>query len=105
MSAAAISHGRRLAGPQGIDVALAENKIDLVIGPGDCSICAVAALAGHPTAMVPLGRLEGSGGRGQPQGLMLVGSAGSEVMMLEFMKLWEQVIGTWKIPHLLRSAS
>lgn len=102
-AAAAKAHGRRRAGLQGINIALMENEIDMIIGPGDCSICAVAALVGYPTAMVPLGRLEGPGGMGQPQGLMIVGGNRGEGKMLEFMKLWERVIGPWKIPPLLQT--
>ncbi|OKL59330.1 hypothetical protein UA08_05396 [Talaromyces atroroseus] len=101
IASAAKAHGREKAGPQGIDVALAENKIDVIIGPGDCAICVLAALAGYPTAMVPMSRLEGPGGLGQPQGLMMIGGAGCEGNMLKFMKLWKQVVGTWKVPPLL----
>lgn len=81
-----------------------ENKIDLIIGPGDCEICAVAALAGYPKAMVPMSRLKGPVGLGQPQGLMIIGRAGSEAIMLQFMKLWKEVIGMWKVPPLLETA-
>lgn len=105
IAAAAVAHGRRLAGPEGIDATLAEHGIEMIIGPGDCSICAVAALVGYPTAMVPMGRLEGPGGLGQPQGLMIVGTAGSEGKILEFMKLWVQIVGPWKIPPLLQGTS
>ena len=103
-AAAALAHGRRLAGPEGIDRALAEHGVDFIIGPGDCAICAVAALAGYPTAVVPLGILEGEGGMGQPQGLMMISGAGGEGRMLEFMRLWEDVVGGWKVPLLLRAA-
>ncbi|MCJ1435812.1 hypothetical protein MMC27_005187 [Xylographa pallens] len=102
-AAAALTHGRRLAGPQGIDRALAEHNVDFIIGPGDCAICALAALAGYPTAVVPLGILEGEGGMGQPQGLMMISGAGGEGRMLEFMRLWEGVVGGWKVPLLLRA--
>lgn len=98
---AAKAYAQRLAGPDGIDVALQSSRINLIIGPGDCAICAVAALAGYPTAMVPLDRLEGPGGLGQPQGLMLIASAGGEAQILAFMQLWKQVVGDWKIPPLL----
>ncbi|PCG89628.1 Amidase [Penicillium occitanis (nom. inval.)] len=98
------AQGKLLAGSQGIDAALAKNEIDLIIGPGDCEICAVAALAGYPKAMVPMSRLEGPVGLGQPQGLMIIGGAGSERKMFEFMKLWKEVIGTWKVPPLLETA-
>lgn len=97
------AQGKFLAGSQGIDAALAKNEIDLIIGPGDCEICAVAALAGYPKAMVPLSRLEGPVGLGQPQGLMIIGGAGSERKIFEFMKLWKEVIGTWKVPPLLET--
>ncbi|GAQ35529.1 amidase [Aspergillus tubingensis] len=100
-AAAAKAYAQHLAGPDGIDATLQDNRIDLIIGPGDCAICAVAALAGYPTAMVPLDRLEGPGGLGQPQGLMLITSAGGEAKILAFMQLWKQVVGDWKIPPLL----
>ena len=99
---AAIAHARRLAGPDGIDSTLKTNAIDVIIGPGDCSICVVAALAGYPTAMVPLGVLEGELGMGQPQGLMLVGAKGEEGKLLLFMSFWERLIGSWKVPPLFR---
>ncbi|MCJ1392514.1 hypothetical protein MMC18_005382 [Xylographa bjoerkii] len=102
-AAAALRHGRRLAGPEGIDRALAEHNVGFIIGPGDCAICALAALAGYPTAVVPLGLLDGEGGMGQPQGLMMISGAGGEEKMLEFMRLWEDVIGGWKVPLLLRT--
>ncbi|RAK95966.1 amidase [Aspergillus ibericus CBS 121593] len=102
-SAAVIkAYGHRLAGPEGIDATLAKHQIDLIIGPGDCATCAVAALAGYPTAMLPMSRLEGKGGMGQPQGLMVVGSAGSEGRMLQLMQRWAEVVGPWEIPPLLR---
>ncbi|PWY83399.1 amidase [Aspergillus heteromorphus CBS 117.55] len=100
-AAAAKAHARRLAGPEGIDATLQQHGIDVIVGPGDCAICAVAALAGYPTGMVPLGRLEGPGGLGQPQGLMLVGPKGGEGKLLEFMRLWEDVVGDWRVPPLL----
>ncbi|GKZ25179.1 hypothetical protein AbraCBS73388_000627 [Aspergillus brasiliensis] len=98
---AAKAHAQRLAGHDGIDATLQSNRINLIIGPGDCAICAVAALAGYPTAMVPLDRLEGPGGLGQPQGLMLVAGVGGESHILAFMQLWKQMVGDWKVPPLL----
>lgn len=98
---AAKAYAQHLAGPDGIDATLRENHINLIIGPGDCAICAVAALAGYPTAVAPLDRLEGPGGLGQPQGLMLITSAGGEAQILAFMQLWKQVVGDWKVPSLL----
>lgn len=100
-AAAAKAYGHRRAGPEGIDAALEKHQIDLIVGPGDCATCAVAALAGYPTAMLPMSRLEGTGGMGQPQGLMVVGSAGSEGPMLQLMQRWAEVVGPWQGPPLL----
>ncbi|KAI9833738.1 MAG: hypothetical protein M1819_003471 [Sarea resinae] len=100
-AAAATTHGRRLA-RAAIDHALALHGVDFLLGPGDCSICGPASLAGYPTAMVPLGVLHGDQGMGQPQGLMMLGPAGSEGTMLRFMGLWADVVGAWEVPALLR---
>ncbi|PYI34980.1 amidase [Aspergillus indologenus CBS 114.80] len=100
-AAAAKAYAQRLAGAEGIDATLAKHGIDIIIGPGDCAICAVAALAGYPTGMVPLGRLEGPGGLGQPQGLMLISRAGGEQKLLQFMHLWKEIVGDWEVPPLL----
>ena len=103
-AAAATEWGRRRAGPEGIDHALTKHGIDLIVGPGDCSICVVASLAGYPTAMVPLGTLEGQEGMGQPQGLMIISTAMAERKMLEFMRLWEEILGPSKVPPQMSDA-
>lgn len=98
----ATAHARKLAGPLGIDRCLSETGADVIIGPGDCSICVVAALAGYPSAMIPLGTLTGNFGMGQPQGLMMVSTKGAEGTILAFMKLWEDLVGEWKVPSMLQ---
>ncbi|RAH66303.1 amidase [Aspergillus aculeatinus CBS 121060] len=100
-AAAAKTYAQRLAGPEGIDATVEKHGVDIIIGPGDCAICAVAALAGYPTGMVPLGRLEGPGGLGQPQGLMLISRAGGEQKLLQFMHQWKEIAGDWEVPPLL----
>lgn len=52
--------------------------------------------------MIPLSTLTGDYGMGQPQGLMMVSSRGAERTMLAFMKLWEEIVGEWKVPSLLQ---
>lgn len=95
----------RTRASESIDAALNDHGIDVIIGPGDCPLCTVAALAGYPTAMVPLGVLESEEGMGQPQGLMVIAGKDGEGAMLRFMKLWEQdVVGRAKVPVLLREA-
>lgn len=81
-----------------IDDALEQLNIDMIIGPGDCSLCVLASLAGYPSAMVPMHTLQGPEGMGQPQGLMIIGTQGSEGKLLNFMRLWERENGGTEIP-------
>ena len=97
-----VAYGRESAGRQGIDKALAEHNIDIIIGPGDSGICDIAAQAGYPTAMVPLGMLKGKYGLRQPHGLMITSRKNGEGKMLEFMMLWEEIVGNWQALSLLR---
>jgi amidase len=94
------THARHFA-RQGIDNCLSKSKIDLVIGPGNCAICATACLAGYPTGLI----LKGEKGMGQPQGLMMISTGNSgESEMLRFMRVWERdVVGeeAWSVPGLL----
>lgn len=88
---------------QGIQDCLESNEIDIVVGPGDCSICVLASLGKCPSAMVPYTLLTGEKGMGQPQGLMIITKAGDEGKMLEFMKLWEAQIGPWQTATRLKT--
>ncbi|KAF2154254.1 amidase [Myriangium duriaei CBS 260.36] len=87
---------------EAIEDCLSSNDIDIIIGPGDCSICVVASLARCPSAMVPMTILTGEKGMGQPQGLMIISKRHDEGKMLEFMKLWNKHIGPWQIPTRFR---
>jgi len=101
-SAKAISYGRSRA-REGIRECLERDDVDIIAGPGDCGICIVAALAGYPAAMVPMTVLGGEKGMGQPQGLMLIANAGHEAKIIEFMQLWESVVGSWQTPTRFRN--
>src|SRR5207342_317698 len=76
---------RRLAGPEGIDVALA-SQTDLVLG--DHFVGAgygAAAVAGYPSLTVPMGE-----SHGLPIGIVFVGPAWSEAKLLSIGYAYEQ---------------
>jgi len=91
---------KRLAGPEGIDVALKNANVDVLIAPamspawltdpvlGDHFVGAgygVAAVAGYPSLTVPMGE-----SHGLPIGVVFVGPAWSEAKLLSIGYAYEQ---------------
>jgi amidase len=102
---------RRLAGPQGIDVALAHDQLDALVAPtggpafvsdlvnGDHilggAIIAPPAIAGYPHITVPMGQVHGL-----PVGLSFVGKAFSEPTLIGIAYSYEQASHARIAPHL-----
>ena len=99
---------RRLAGPQGIDVALRKQKLDALIAPstgpawrtdtvlGDHFTGAgygAAAVAGYPSLSVPMGDV-----RGLPLGLVFLGPKWGEGRLIELGYAFEQATRARKAP-------
>jgi len=92
---------RRLAGPEGIDAALAKDQLDVLVAPttgaawttdwvnGDHfvggSTSSAPAVAGYPHVTVPMGLV-----RGLPVGLSFVGTAWSEGKLISYAYAYEQ---------------
>ena len=92
---------RRLAGPEGIDAALAKDHLDVLVAPtmgaawttdlvnGDHSdgggVSTLPAVAGYPHITVPMGAIEGL-----PIGLSFVGTAWSEAKLISYAYAFEQ---------------
>lgn len=92
---------KRLAGPEGIDRLLADNKVDALIAPtlgpaflidtvngdqiGGSGPGGLAAVAGYPHLTVPMGQV-----RGLPVGLSFIGTAWSEQILLNLGYAFEQ---------------
>ncbi|MFT3761740.1 MAG: amidase [Pseudoxanthomonas sp.] len=98
---AARGRARRLAGPQGIDAALREQKLDALIAPatgpawptdpvnGDAfsgGSYGAAAVAGYPSLTVPMGS-----SNGLPLGIIFIGAAWSEPRLIELGYAYEQL--------------
>lgn len=49
---------RELGGPGGLDKVFDDYAVDIIASPGDSSLCSLAAAAGYPMAVVPLGALK-----------------------------------------------
>ncbi|MEJ1096803.1 MULTISPECIES: amidase [unclassified Pseudoxanthomonas] len=103
------SRARRLAGPEGIDVALEAQRLDVLIAPttgpawltdhnaGDHFPGAgysAAAVAGYPSLTVPMGH-----SHGLPLGIAFMGTAWSEPRLIELGYAYEQLTRARKPPE------
>jgi amidase len=98
---------------EGIDKALAQYDIDVIIGPADSFLSSLAAAAGwnltpissfptlmgigYPIATVPIGRMDFNG---RPFGLVALTTAHKEAKLLHFMSAWEKTFLPWPVPNL-----
>ncbi|WP_240098968.1 amidase [Thermomonas flagellata] len=102
---------RRLAGPEGIDAALRQHKLDALVAPamspawpidwinGDHFTGAgygVAAVARYPSITVPMGQVHGL-----PVGIVFMGTAWSEPRLIELAYAYEQASRARRPPKLL----
>jgi amidase len=106
---------RRLAGPEGIDAALAHDHLDALVAPtagpahvndlvnGDHilggNITSPPAIAGYPHITVPMGQVHGL-----PVGLSFVGTAFSEPKLIGIAYSYEQASHARRPPRLQRLA-
>jgi amidase len=104
----ALAHCRRLSRTEGLDVALAEHKLDAIIAPtggppwttdlvnGDHfggSSSSPAAVSGYPSITVPMGQVFGL-----PVGLSFIGAAWSEATLIKLAFAYEQASKARKPP-------
>jgi amidase len=104
-AAASRSLARQLAGPEGIDAALREHRLDALICPTNDPIQRItldrgddhvrvasspAAVAGYPHLTVPMGLVDGL-----PIGLSFFGAAWSEAQLLGFGHAFENQMPAW----------
>lgn len=106
---AARDKARRLAGPEGIDAALAKDHLDALVAPtmgpawttdlinGDHYLGGAAstppAVAGYPHITVPMGQVHGL-----PVGLSFIGPAWSEPKLIAYAYTYEQATHARKSP-------
>ena len=108
---AARDKARRLAGPEGLDAALAAGRLDALVAPttspawttdpvnGDHFTGAgygVAAVAGTPSLTVPMGEVHGL-----PVGIVFMGPAWSEALLIGLAHAFEQATHARRAPRFL----
>lgn len=76
----------RKAARSGIDKALSENEIDVIIGPSDGMFASMASAAGYPVASIPLGFANFNG---RAFGVQVLARSGEEDKILRAMSAWE----------------
>ncbi|KAL8649270.1 MAG: hypothetical protein Q9226_005645 [Calogaya cf. arnoldii] len=81
-----------------IKKSLAENEIDVILGPADSRIASVAAAARFPVAAVPLGLADFNG---RAFGMLLISPENTEAKMFEVLSAWEATLGPRKPPPML----
>jgi amidase len=108
------ARGKRMAGAEGIDAALAKDHLDVLVAPtigpawvddlvnGDHflggGISTPPAVAGYPHITVPMGEV-----RGLPVGLSFVGAAWSEGPLISYAYSYEQATHLRSPPRYMRS--
>ncbi|MDI3258967.1 MAG: amidase [Sinobacteraceae bacterium] len=116
----ALAKAKRLAGPEGIDAALAKDHLDALLAPswgpafvtdlvlgdhvvsGDPTVGGAsqpAAVAGYPSITVPAGFAHGL-----PVGIVLFGTAWSEPKLIAMAYGFEQHAHAWRPPRFLDAA-
>ncbi|KAF4124991.1 amidase [Geosmithia morbida] len=92
-----ISSARERCGKNGIDKALAENDVDVIIGPGDGPMFCVPSTAGYPVASLPLGYLDFNG---RPFGMQITAGAHQEALIIQAQSAWEHTFPFRRPPPL-----
>ncbi|KAJ5643622.1 amidase signature enzyme [Penicillium longicatenatum] len=90
-----MKQGLRRAARDILDSLFDKEKINILAGPGDSSLCVHASAAGYPVATVPVGQLRYND---RPFGLCLVAMANEEENLLRFMREYERVAQSRPVP-------
>ncbi|KAL7784150.1 amidase signature domain-containing protein [Trichoderma ceciliae] len=93
----ALRIGLRYVGQQLINKAFDTQGVNIIVAPGDSSLCIHAAAAGYPIATAPIGQLRYNG---RPFGLCILARANDEESLLRFMAAYEVVAAPRPIPNL-----
>ncbi|KAK1243303.1 hypothetical protein MKX07_003931 [Trichoderma sp. CBMAI-0711] len=80
-----------------IHTAFNSQGVNLLVAPGDSSLCIHAAAAGYPIATAPIGQLRYNG---RPFGLCVLARANEEELLLRFMAAYEAAAKPRPVPDL-----
>lgn len=85
-------------GFEGIDAALRENELDVLIGPPTGRGTSPAIIAGYPVGTLPLGYARFNG---RAFGLTVMAPANAEPLILRVMSAWDEIIFKRQPPSML----
>lgn len=78
-----------------ITKSLADYTVDVILGPADARMASVAAAAGYPVGVVPLGFADFNG---RAFGMNIIARAGEEDKILEVMSAWAGTFPDARVP-------
>ncbi|RFU80727.1 amidase [Trichoderma arundinaceum] len=93
----ALKKAFRNVAQQIVDTAFDTQGVNLIVAPGDSSLCIHAAAAGYPIATAPIGKLQYNG---RPFGLCVLARANEEESLLRFLAAYEKVAAPRPVPNL-----
>ncbi|KAL8903551.1 MAG: hypothetical protein Q9207_003856 [Kuettlingeria erythrocarpa] len=85
----------RKAARAGIDKALSENSIDVILGPSEAMFASMASTAEYPVASMPLGFADFNG---RAFGVQVLAKHGQEDKILRVMAAWEATFPEGRVP-------
>ncbi|CAD6592780.1 MAG: hypothetical protein ASARMPREDX12_006452 [Alectoria sarmentosa] len=85
----------------GIDKALQENDVDVLLGPGSGTLYSLSAAAGYPIATLPLSYMDVNGA---PFGLVALASAHQEGLLVSVQSAWEATFLARKVPSTISAS-
>ncbi|MCJ1249866.1 hypothetical protein MMC30_007092 [Trapelia coarctata] len=91
---------RLMAKTNGFDRIFVDNEVDLLMSSLDGRIVTIAAAAGYPACVIPLGYADNLNGRAY--GVTIVAMAGREDQILEAMSAWEKTMPGRRPPPILK---
>ena len=88
-------HSLRSHARKSITKSLLEYKVDVILGPADARMASVAAAAGYPVGVVPLGFANFNG---RAFGLNIIARDGEEDKIIHAMSAWEHTFPHARCP-------
>lgn len=88
-------HSLRSHAQAEITKSLADYNVDVILGPADARMASVAAAAGYPVGVVPLGFADFNG---RAFGMNVIARAGEEDKIIQAMSAWAATFPDARVP-------
>ncbi|KAJ5648058.1 hypothetical protein N7490_004430 [Penicillium lividum] len=90
-----LSYLRQMGGEKGVDMALKQYGVDVILGPIDSGLTSLATAAGYPLCAMPLSYLDYNG---RPFGVAAIAGKHQEHILVKVMSAWEATFPARKPP-------